>query len=682
MGRWLCSFLTVCLALAPPAQAKWWRGDYKARRSVTLPSAESTGLPGDDIAVVHFPTGGLVLPDGRDIRVIADKGGDVARRVLMVGPGDRASVAFAVTPGVTQYHIYFGNPTPRDDGPPLTIQRGVLQETWAFSLGNLRTLEQARKILGESDELVGRGFRTRIFQGHNPFGPQTRLASTYTAWFMAPRTGEYVFCSSSQDASFLLIDGELVVDNGGLHGPQDRPVKQGRIRLTKGLHQLTYYHVNTQGNPIVVAAWQAPGGKRIWPMASADFAPVTLGQVGALEEYGRRATIDFIPEHLGEAYLAGQYLQRYRFRALATGETRSNVRWRWSFGDGVTAIGRQVEHVYLAPGEYEVTLTAEAPGNDRTRTMRLAVYRPWDLVTRTQMLSLADVAEVAQTYDWEDLQTEPLAWAMVLFDRTDDVAMLLAAGEQFVDRTPLPGALTLLAAEPYIDALLARGRAARAVDVLRAVSGATDSDGAAAMLLARAGQVTLDELGDTPGARELFEQVLARYGKEPNYAGVRWTQRGLGDVWREQGQFAKARSAYKASEPARKLRPGQQSFEAGGYARHAEYYLRTGDLDAAESSLRRWAEALPTDKLDGTWSLLTVQLRMLQKQFGQAAREAEVLVAVNPTSPQGPVILMLAANAYHRLNQPDEVARILGLIVKQYPESDLAAEAAKRLRQR
>ena len=50
-----------------------------------------------------------------------------------------------------------------------------------------------------------------------------------TAYFIAPADGEYTFCTSSRNASFLEIDGELVVANGGRHAPQTNVAKQGDI---------------------------------------------------------------------------------------------------------------------------------------------------------------------------------------------------------------------------------------------------------------------------------------------------------------------------------------------------------------------------------------------------------------------------------------------------------------------
>lgn len=677
----LCIIVAAVAAAVPasPARGQWWRSAWKARRIVAVENPKPTGLPGDDVAVVTMPTAGLTRPDGRDIRVVTPRGKLTPHRVLMTGPGDVIRIAFALRPGVTNYHIYFANRNPPDDAEELDIRRGVLQETWVLPGGRFGTLAQVRAVFKRAETLIGRGFRTRIFQGHNPFGPQQGLATIFTAYFVAPESGPYTFCTSSRNASFLIVDGKRVVSNGGRHRPQTTASKQGRVELTKGLHTLTFYHVSPDGNPIVVAAWQPPDGKRIWPMAPGAFAPVFGARAGALEEYDRAVTLDIAAVHAGEGFLAGRYIQRYTFTASAIGPVRTKPRWQWSFGDGTKGEGEKVDHAYLMPGEYTVTLTAQTHSGRRTRSMRLAVERPWDQVTQNKLDRLKDLVKIVAAYDFAALQTDSLGLAMVLFERTDKADLLLQAGQEFATRDSAAGEVVQRAMEPYVKALLAGGKADQAAEMLTAAAQMADSADARAMLLARAGRVRLDELGQVEAARELFDHVLERYGAKGSLAGVRGAHLGIGDIWRIQGDSAKARSEYEAATPAKATRPGQQAFRAGDFARHVEFYLRSGDLWAAREYLQRWADAMPADKLNGAWSLLMVKTLMLQGRHRAAAAEAETLVAVNPASPQGAVVLMLAANAYHRLGRAEKVVETLKTIIAMYPESTYAAEAIEKL---
>ena len=664
--------------VADVAGGSWWNNRWQYRRRVTVEQDEPTGLPGDDVVAVTMPTGGPILPEGQDIRVVTTEGDLVPHRVLMVGPGDQVRLAFAYQPGQQDYDVYFGNPNAPANDLPLTIRRGVLQETWIAPEGRIDSFEQVQDVFGRADALVGRGFRGRIFQGYSPFGAQARIASVFTGYVVAPRDGDYTFCTSSQDASFLVVDDELVVSNGGPHAPQGDVSQQGQLRLTEGLHRLAFYHVNTHGDPVVVVAWQAPGGRRIWPMEPGDFAPVFIGQAGPLTQRNQTSTLDFRAVHAGEAFLAGRYLERFEFEATASGRTPSRTEWKWDFGDGTTAEGQRVEHVYLAPGEYTVTLTADIPSGRRQRAMTVAVWRPWEFVTQDNLEGIRDYAEIVSAYELAGLETESLGVATVLFDRMGQPEGVLAAGSVFVARETASGEIVREATEAYAEALLEAGRAEDATAALIAGHEMTEAVWAKTILLARAGHVMLAEFEDVHRAEELFAGALA-LSRAVNSEGVRLAQIGMGDVWRVRGDAERAAGAYAAARPPERPRPGQGAFEAGDFARHVEYYLRSNELWAAQEYLDRWSLEHPGDKLVGTWSLLTAQTLMRQSKFAAAAREAEVLVGVSPDSPQGPVLLMLAANCYHQLDLPEDVVRTFRAIIATYPESPYAEEAAQKL---
>jgi|GEM_PF-2841424 len=71
-----------------------------------------------------------------------------------------------------------------------------------------------------------------------------------------PAEGEYTFYTTSDDGSRLYIDGQLVVDNGGLHGPEE---KSGTVRLGAGGHAIMVTFFEQGGGEVVTAAWQGPG---------------------------------------------------------------------------------------------------------------------------------------------------------------------------------------------------------------------------------------------------------------------------------------------------------------------------------------------------------------------------------------------------------------------------------------
>ncbi|HAU38549.1 MAG TPA: hypothetical protein DCX07_12640, partial [Phycisphaerales bacterium] len=115
------------------------------------------------------------------------------------------------------------------------------------------------------------------------------------------------------------------------------------------------------------------------------------------------------------------------------------------------------------------------------------------------------------------------------------------------------------------------------------------------------------------------------------------------------------------------------------FVRHVEAYLRDRKLRDAEDYLDRWEQALPADKLEGFSTLYRVRLRMDQKQYATAAREAETLVRVSPASNYAPELLLMAAECYGKLGDAQAAKAALKRVVEKYPESSLAVTARKKL---
>ncbi|MBI5724268.1 MAG: PKD domain-containing protein [Planctomycetes bacterium] len=657
----------------------WLDQNCSCRKPITISKADPTGLEGEDIAVVDITTGGQCRDDGADIRVATISGGEVPCRVLMVGPGDQARVAFALRKDVQKYYIYFGNPKASAPAKPLEIKRGLLMETWDFGGGGIKTLQQVERIFSQAKTFIGRDFRDRIFLGYNPFGPQSSIATMFTGWLVCPEDGKYTFSTSSMNASFLLVDDKCVVDNGGLHRPQGDISANGQIDLTKGPHKLTVYHVCPAGDPMIVAAWKPPSQKNVVPIPIGAFSPVVRGTAGPVECYGKIGSADLTFKHAGELFVANRYLQRLTFDAAWSGEAAKPAEWQWEFGDGQKATGQSVSHVYLAAGIYPVKLTCKSGGLAYGITNRVAVARPWEEVTQNRLDGLKKQADIVAGYDFTGLSPEANANAIVLLHQAGLTDPLLKAGEAFVARQNLsPEAIR----EPltiYIDALLSAGKADRAVDALLKASKMSGVPAATAKMLNRAGQIAMDEMKDVAKAREIYSGVLEKY--EVSAAGqvIREARIGMGDVWRASGEYDKAMEAYRHAGLPSKEFAQKKAILKGDFARQVEDFLRRGELQAAQDKLAEWELAIPTDKLEGYTTLLGARLMLAMKKPDRAARQAEMLLAVNPTSSYAPELLMEAHEAYKAMNQPDKAKEALQKIVRNYGESALAAKARQML---
>ena len=74
-----------------------------------------------------------------------------------------------------------------------------------------------------------------------------------------PSSGLYTFGTRSDDGSFLFIDKQLVVDNGGSHGAEDR---SGQIQLDEGFHDIEVLYSELGGSREMQLYWQPPGQGR------------------------------------------------------------------------------------------------------------------------------------------------------------------------------------------------------------------------------------------------------------------------------------------------------------------------------------------------------------------------------------------------------------------------------------
>ena len=665
--------------------AGWSRVGWQYKRAITVTAFKPTGLGGKDVAVVTMSTGGLARADCRDLRVVAGLSKVVPHRLLMVGPGDQVRFAFTVLGKLDRYSVFFGNPKAPKPTSELEIKRGVLLETWQYTGGAINTLPQVRKIFSQArpGHLLGRDFRSTVFLGHNPFGSTNRIASVFTGWLIAPKTGRYTFACSSRNASFLLIDDKPVVNNGGWHAPVRDIRKRATTDLKAGLHKLTFYYVTGKSDPVAVAAWQAPGDKRVWVIPSGAYSPVFRGTAGPTQKYGATLTVDFTSELANEAFMMDRYFQRFRFRATWSGQGGTRAKWQWDFGDGQVSTEASPEHVYLVPGMYTVVLTGTIPGRPpQKRTNRIHVARPWDRVTSRSLDSVRHHANIVANYNFKTYGPESTAWAVRLLDRTGKRDAILKAGSAFVARAEAPPESIRTVMLKYAEILSATGAHAKAVTDLQQAATLTKNPAVCAEMLTRAGQICLLDKSRITDALTLFETVIKRYAHLTKSSAIREARMGVGDVWRSRGDYAKAAKAYTNARGGAKDHGLRAPVVKGDFARHVEEYIRTRDFESAEDYLKRWTEAFPLDKLEGYWSLLAIQLAMAQRRYTQAAVEAEVLVAVHPASSYAAEALMLAAQAYKSLKNTERYKATLKRVVDKYPESPLSLQAAKLLRAR
>lgn len=81
------------------------------------------------------------------------------------------------------------------------------------------------------------------------------FAIDYTGRFWAEKPGYYDFALTADDGANLYIDGELVVDNDGIHSAQEHT---GSIQLKKGVHDVRVSYFQGPGTQIALVLKVAP----------------------------------------------------------------------------------------------------------------------------------------------------------------------------------------------------------------------------------------------------------------------------------------------------------------------------------------------------------------------------------------------------------------------------------------
>ncbi len=110
-------------------------------------------------------------------------------------------------------------------------------------------------------------------------GEAQAYSVVWSGVLFAPRAGEYLFTVTSDDGSWVLLDGVTVIDNGGRHGAETRTA---RLHLARGTHALTVRYFDAGGLGVVNFSWRATGlVARAFPAGMLYPAPVGRERAGA-----------------------------------------------------------------------------------------------------------------------------------------------------------------------------------------------------------------------------------------------------------------------------------------------------------------------------------------------------------------------------------------------------------------
>jgi tetratricopeptide (TPR) repeat protein len=716
---------------------QFFRGgsEFNAVRQVAVPGGKPYS-----IVVVEFLHHGEIRGDGRNVIVAAQNKQLVPLRILQLGPGDFCRLAFQTVKGQSDYGIFYGGEPPRDSPPEWTCTDGLLLETREYGPCNFRDRDSVRKAF-DSAAPVGADYVDNVFHGHNPFtlkrGP---FLSRYTGSFDLSKAGTYGFFTSSQDCSFLSIDGRLVASAPGYHGPLHWAFRGTRhdTRLAAGPHKFQYDHAAAGPNATMVAAWEvAPTNPK--PFNPVLIPPEIFGcrrvvhvTPGPLSLRIARQAPDFTAKIVGDAPLPDHDvpLVGVQFRSIWPKSLGAQTKTHWDFGDGQTSSLPDVNHVYLRPGLYAVKLSIRLGGKSITVANRIYVDRPLS-AGQDKKHTLDAYLTIIEDYDAKKLDAPSLlqlvrayeASALALANRAEQSSRKSQPADE--DQTRRPGGRRPTAPRKTADSddasaesdrrlaqAVAAGRAAFAEDSI--AKGDADllaiaqligpmarfrlGDALAAGQIWRdasqriasperkaeceiaAADVAINDLVKAAAAKPLLDAAQKHLGARSGPIAVE-LHRVLGDYYAATGDGRSARKEYAEAQRMAGSTKAlvERTAWLGAHARSTEEFLKHKQYVRAIEELCAWQREFPSEKVDGYWTLLFARYWSGRGKHAQAIAQAEQLQAVNADSPYIDQLLYLAAESEIRRGRKDRALATFQSVLKDYPGSPLVPAAKERI---
>jgi tetratricopeptide (TPR) repeat protein len=709
--------------------------EFNAMRQVAMP-----GGKGCSAVVVEFLHHGEIHADGRNVVVATQNRQLVPLRILQLGPGDFCRLAFQTVKGQLAYGIYYGGEPPRDAPPPWTCTDGLLLETRKFRPCHLHDRDSVRKAFDAATP-IGADYVDSVFHGRNPFTLRCEpFLSRYTGSLDLPKAGVYGFIASSQDCSFLSIDGRLVASAPGHHGPTHWAFRGTRndVQLAAGSHRFEYDHAATGPTAAMVAAWEI-GPTNPKPAHPVLIPPEVFGSQhivhvtpGPVSLRSARQTPDFTMKIVGDAPLPDNDvpLVGVQFRSIWPKSLGAQTKVHWDFGDGQTSNLPDVDHVYLRPGLYAVRLSLRSGGKSNELTNRIEVDCP-ALTGQDKQHTLNQYLKVIEKYDPKTLDAASLlqlvrayeAKALALANREEDAAAkarrdneddkrqpankrpgpprrtpdsdvtpsesdrcfaeAVAAGRvAFADDSAAKGDADLLSLAQLIGpiARYRLGEALAAGQIWRDAAKRIAAPEKKAECEVAAADVAINDLVKPAAVKSLLTAAKEHLGNRSGPIAVE-----LHRVWGDyHASVGDGRAARKEYEQAQRAAGSTKSFAErtawlGTHARSTEEFLKHRQYVRAIEELRDWQREFPAEKIDGYWTLLFARYWAGRGKHAQAVAQAEQLQAVNRDSPYVDQLLYLAAESELHGGRRDRALATFQSLLKDYPGSPLVPAAKKQI---
>jgi hypothetical protein len=648
VGFWV-AIAILAIGQTATGQSRWAEPDCAYRRSITV-AWNSDNPDGREMAMVDCLTSGHANADGGDVRVTTADGREIPSRVLFVGPGDSVRVLFPLAAGVRQYEVYFGNPRAgaAQDIESMPITCGLLTEMRAYPgpvCSDAASIESAWNGAGT---VLGRTMAELPFIAGCILGNTPHVILRYGGILMIPADGQYTFACTAGSCGALYLDGQPIIF---VPGPVWHPDYTATLQLARGRHDFVFYQIYVDGYETFVVDWKVPESNELKPITRDYFGIVSHGKTGDLESRDGKPVADFSAEYQASAEYGGNVAHRYTFRA-AGGDPDAH----WDFGDGQTATGATIDHVYLADGVYPIKIRQH--GDEETT--RLSVHMDWSSQTDPSVDLPFVQAKVIEGYDLRKIPAGELGTAALVeldaqnWRTAEELCVLIAAAKRH-SPNGVDSALSAL-----------RGLAEKetnwrtAARLWSMVPG--DSDLQATATVEYADLLTWSGRDFAAAEQKLAVQMQT-------HGGESLVRRAYAHALILGGKADEGIKILESTLPASE--PNRRAAVSGACALTVENYIEQGDLEAAQAAWDDWDWRDPMGFLEGYSVMLRVELLEKRQMPEAAAKVAEAFATALPDCVYSPELLDRASKMLAAIN-PAKSQQIRQLLEEKYPEDPLS----------
>lgn len=650
------------------ASQKEWVARLAPRRAVV----ELRRVAGSPAGYVEFFPGGQCLRGGADISVFDEKGEAAPHRIMSVGPGERFLIAYKLTDS-DKYFLYYGQSTPAARASSWGPQCGVFLRTYRRPRGSSNTVREMEAMVRSVRSLFGGGYRAAIFDGYNPYGGSDDYVSIYTAYLKIPRPGRgtYFFATNSDDSSALYIDGKLVAAYPGIHRARARKgERNGSLPLNKGVHLLTYYHVEYSGPQTTTAAWKQPGDKFFTRIPAEAFVAISPSTITAVEDKrGRLLDFSFAIDEIyapeGASPLIGV---KFRPFSLTTGK---GCYFLWDFGDGERSNEESPMHVYLSERVVPVSLTVLDEEKKRhTASHYVPVLHLEERNTTSPRNTRESFEKILRGYTLRRLSVEEL----------ESLHDFYAGGEGNEAEVSSIASMLLKAipaseAERRAKFLMSWARAkkdaiARSTQLHRArarfyqeAAKITRVKRTRAEALLELGDVYFHSLNDNNAALNCYGAVV---NEDADEKLTRRAVIGEGDVYLFAGDLAGAENFYEKAGILPEDAKGAEVLRTS-YGNLIEGYIKQKDLKAALDAIETWERKYPGVKTRGYSLILRGRIAFARGDMAEVRKLMACIVETLEEDSFKPEAYYLLISALLRQRQPAVAKKYYEALKESFP---------------